>query len=261
MRSLHKQASLILAATMFNLCDENCLSVENSFLILLKEGNWEWPEPPLMPLESETERNGLVITSTFVDLKTMNFYHLVGKVSALCLNTFKMTKDKNIKIWIHCQRSLFEEKFRHAGRGGGQGGAPDDCSSDVALGCRRMALATAAWAGLKIVNFLASEIFSGTKYSWVRIIGGQKCCCFNFGPWQSWMDEEMTTDVSDGPDFACFDGWHWKRLSLCLKRPSFYCLIHFYKRCVSSLAQMGRSPWVRSGWVSVLSVTTFFIQG
>ena len=29
---------------------------------------------------------------------------------------------------------------------------------------------------------------------------------------------------------------------LCLKRPSFYCLIHFYKRCVSSLAQMGRSP-------------------
>ena len=48
---------------------------------------------------------------------------------------------------------------------------------------------------------------------------------------------------------------------LCLKRPSFYCLIHFYKRCVSSLALMGRSPWVRSGWVSVLSVTTFFIQG
>ena len=48
---------------------------------------------------------------------------------------------------------------------------------------------------------------------------------------------------------------------LCLKRPSFFCLIHFYKRCVSSLTLMGRSPWVRSGWVSVLSVTTFFIQG
>ena len=121
--------------------------------------------------------------------------------------------------------------------------------------------ATAAWAGLKIVNFLASEIFSVTKYSWIRIIRGHKCRCFNFGLWQSWMDEEMTTDVSDGPAFARFDGWHWKRLRLCLKRPSFYCLIHFYKRCVSSLAPMGRSPWVRSGWVSVLSVTTFFIQG
>ena len=39
---------------------------------------------------------------------------------------------------------------------------------------------------------------------------------------------------------------------LCLKRPSLYCLIHFYKRCVSALALIGRSPWVRSGWVSVL---------
>ena len=53
-----------------------------------------------MPVESETERNGLVITSTFVDLKTMIFYHLVGKVSALYLNTFKMKKDKNLKILI-----------------------------------------------------------------------------------------------------------------------------------------------------------------
>ena len=175
-----------------------------------------------------------------------------------------MTKDKNLKILIHCQRSLFEaqaEKSRHAGRGGGQGGAADDCSSDVAAFCRRRALATAGWPGLKIVHFQASEIFSGTKYSWIRIIGGQQCCCFSFGPWQSGMDEKWTTDVSDGPASARFDGWHWMRLSLCLKRPSFYCLIHFYKRCVSSLAQMGRSPWVRSGWVSVLSVTTFFIQG
>ena len=89
MRCLQEQASLILAATMFNLCDENCLSVENSFLILLKEGTWESPEPPLMPLESETERNGLVITSTFVDWKTMIFYHLLGKASALCLTNFQ----------------------------------------------------------------------------------------------------------------------------------------------------------------------------
>ena len=33
----------------------------------------------------------------------------------------------------------------------------------------------------------------------------------------------------------------------CLKRPSFYCLIHFYKRCVSSLTLMGRSPRACSG--------------
>ena len=52
-----------------------------------------------------------------------------------------------------------------------------------------------------------------------------------------------------------------KRMYLCLKRPNFYCLIHFYKRCVSSLALMGRSPWVYSGWVSILSVKTIFIKG
>ena len=73
------------------------------------------------------------------------------------------------------------EKSRHAGRDGGHGGAADDCSSDVAAGCRRMALGTVTWASLKFVNFLASAISSGTKYSWMRVIGGQKCCCFNFG--------------------------------------------------------------------------------
>ena len=31
----------------------------------------------------------------------------------------------------------------------------------------------------------------------------------------------------------------------CLKRPSLYCLIHFYKRCVSALALTGRSPEFR----------------
>ena len=86
-----------------------------------------------------------------------------------------------------------------------------------------------------------------SRYFWIRVIGGQQCCCFNFGSWQGRLDEEMTLDVSDGPALARFDGGHWTRLSLCLKRPSFYCLIHFYKRCVSSLAHM--------------SVTIFFIQG
>ena len=57
-------------------------------------------------------------------------------ICTLHLNTFKMTKDKSIKIWIHGQRSLFEahvEKSRHAGRDGGQVGAADDCSSEVRL--------------------------------------------------------------------------------------------------------------------------------
>ena len=75
------------------------------------------------------------------------------------------------------------------------------------------------------------------------------------------VDVLRAADVSDGPDYSRLVSWSERRMDLCLKRPSFYCLIHFYKRCVSSLAQMGRSPWVRSGWVSVLSVTTFFIQG
>ena len=88
---------LILVATMFNLFDENCLWVENLFSILLTEGDWESPAPPLMQLDSETERSGFIITSTFVDFKLMNFHHLVGKVFALCLNTFKMTKDKKPK--------------------------------------------------------------------------------------------------------------------------------------------------------------------
>ena len=99
------------------------------------------------------------------------------------------------------------EKSRHAGRDGGHGGAAGDCSSDVAAGGRRMALVTVTRAGLKIVHFLASAIFSGRKYSWMQVIGGQQCCCFNFGSSHSWMDEEMTPDVSDGPALARFDGW------------------------------------------------------
>ena len=47
-------------------------------------------------------------------------------------------------------------------------------------------------------------------------------------------------------------GAHSDRGIICLKRPSYYCLIHFYKRCVSSLAWQVSLLWVRSGWVSVL---------
>ena len=41
-------------------------------------------------------------------------------------------------------------------------------------------------------------------------------------------------------------------LTYCLKRPSFYCLIHFYKRCVSALAWTWSLTFEYiSGWVSV----------
>ena len=171
-------------------------------------------------------------------------------ICTLSLDTFKITKVNNLNFRIQSQRSLFEahvEKSRHAGRDGGHGGAADDRSSDVAAGRRRMALVTVTRASLKIVHFWVSAISSGTKYFWMRFIRGRQCCCFTFGSWQNRWDEEMTLDVSDGPALARFDGWCRRRLSLCLKRPSFYCLIHFYKRCVSSLAHM--------------SVTTFFIPG
>ena len=194
----------------------------------------------------------------------MNSLYLLGNSCTSTVNTFKIEKEKNLNFEIHWHRSLFEthvERSRHAGRDGGQGGAADDCISDVAAGCRRMALATVVWSSLKIFRFLTSETFSGTKCSWISIIGGHQCSCFNFWSWQGWLDEEMALDVSDGPAYSGLVSWSQRRLDLCLKRPSFNCLIHFYKRCVSSLAQMGRSPWVRSGWVSVLSVTTFFIQG
>ena len=47
-----------------------------------------------------------------------------------------------------------------------------------------------------------------SRYFWIRVIGGQQCCCFNFGSWQGRLDEEMTVDVSDGPGLGRFDGWH-----------------------------------------------------
>ena len=155
------------------------------------------------------------------------------------LNTFKIKMYKNLNFEIHCQRSLFEahvEKSRHAGRDGGQGGAVDDCSPDVAASRRRMALEAVSRAGFKIVHFLASSFSSGTKYSWMWVIGGQQCYCSKYGSWKSQSVEEMTLDVSDGPAYSGLVSWSHRRLDLCLKRPSFNCLIHFYKRCVSSLA-------------------------
>ena len=51
----------------------------------------------------------------------------------------------------------------------------------------------------------------------------------------------MTLDVSDGPASSGLVSCSHRRLDLCLKRPSFNCLIHFYKRCVSSLALVSQN--------------------
>ena len=98
-RCLHEQASLIFVATMFNLWIKNCLFVENLFLILLKEGDGESAAPPLMPSESETKRNGFIITSSFVDLKTMNSYRLPGKYLHLTPQQFQKHKMNNLDFW------------------------------------------------------------------------------------------------------------------------------------------------------------------
>ena len=47
---------------------------------------------------------------------------------------------------------------------------------------------------------------------------------------------------SDGHEYSMFKARGQKPVIICLKRPSYYCLIHFYKRCVSALILMGRSP-------------------
>ena len=80
---------------------------------------------------------------------------------------------------------------------------------------------------------LASAFSSGTKYYWKWVIGGQQCYCSKYGSSQGQLVEEMTLDVSDGPAYSGLVSWSHRRLDLCLKRPSFYCLIPFYKRCVS----------------------------
>ena len=90
----------IFVATVSYLCDdENCPWVDNLFLILLKEGDRESPAPPLMPLESETERNGFIIATSSVGFEIYAF--LLDPQENICtlhLNTFKMTEDKSIKI-------------------------------------------------------------------------------------------------------------------------------------------------------------------
>ena len=136
-----------------------------------------------------------------------------------------------------------------------------DCCSSVAAICRQVELAAGRRSRTLFSCFIRSW-FIQDSLNWLK--------AFTLVIW--WSVEKMQAAVllpvvlpawcaSKAPTFPklvrCGEGPGY----LCLKRPSFFCLIHFYKRCVSSLALMGRSPWVRSGWVSVLSVTIFFIQG
>ena len=76
------------------------------------------------------------------------------------------------------------------------------------------------------VNMTVNKTFTTLSKKWLNIF----------------VDEKTAADVSDGPAYSGSDGSRRRNSILCLKRPSFYCLIHFYKRCVSSLAPMGRSP-------------------
>ena len=105
----------LFVATMFSLCDENYLWVENLFLFKLKAGDWESP----VPLQCCLRQRAMDSSSSSILLIW--------------------------KQWIHWIQSLSEarvEKSWHAGRDGRQGGAADDRSTDVAACHRRMALAT-----------------------------------------------------------------------------------------------------------------------
>ena len=138
---------------------------------------------------------------------------------------------------------------------------PWDCSSSDAVICRQVELAAGRQSLPLFPGFIRPWVVQDTL-NWLNV--------FTLVTW--WSVEKMQAVVlprvvlpawyaSKAPTFPKLVRYGEGPMYLCLKRPSFYCLIHFYKRCVSSLALMGRSPWVRSGWVSVLSVTTFFIQG
>ena len=418
---------------MFNLWIKNCLFVENLFLILLKEGDGESAAPPLMPSESETKRNGFIITSSFVDLKTMNSYRLPGKYLHLTPQRFQKYKTKNLNFWNPLSKvSIWgprgevsaRRKRRRTWRGSGRlliwccsrrpsdgacnshQGRPQNCpfpglsnlfrgkifldeghrrpkmllfqfwiptgsvgwrndtgcqwwssfgsfwwmvleeieslskttklllldsllqevciesGSDGSLSLSSLGMSVCLvshnllYSGLKkahskkisvgkrkklmFLNVLSSKVpckrncfllagssliwvgekdnllgiyastspkmvteshqcpvwvsacrerrgtrkgsrrllvwccsrppsdgtanshlgkpqkcpFLGlsnlliSRYFWIRVIGGQQCCCFNFGSWQGRLDEEMTVDVSDGPGLGRFDGWH-----------------------------------------------------
>ena len=209
-RVLHEQASLIFVATMFSLWIKNCLWVENLFLILLKEGDRESAAPPLMPSESETKRNGFIITSSFVDLKTMNSYRLPGKYLHLTPQQFQKHKINDLNFWSPLSMASTWgprgevsacRKRRRTWRGSGRlriwccSRRPSDGAGQSHLGRPP----NCPFPGLS--NLLRE------KYFCMRVRGGQKCCCFNFGSWQGRLDEEMTLDVSDGPALARFDGW------------------------------------------------------
>ena len=60
-----------------------------------------------------------------------------------------------------------------------------------------------------------------------------------------------TKNLTAWPDDSILVSRPLQTVNICLKRPSYYCLIHFYKRCVSALAWWVAHLRVRSGWVSV----------
>ena len=102
----------------------------------------------------------------FVDLKTMNSYYLLWKYFYFAPRHFQNYKR---------QESWFKNPLPKVSIWGPRG--------EVAACCRRMALVTVTRASLKIVHFLAPANPQGQNIFWIRVIGGQKCWCFNFGFW------------------------------------------------------------------------------
>ena len=248
LRDVYKTGLLWFFKTMLSLWYENWIWVENLFLILLKEGDRESPAPPLMPQESETERNGFIITSYFVDLKTIKYFYLLAMYSHFSPPNFQNYNRQNpkvsnplskVSIWGPHGEILACRERRRTRRGSRRllirccSRPPSDGAGNSHLSMPQ----NSPFPGIS--NLLRQKIFLDAAHRRPVVL------LFQF--WILMLDEETTLDVSDGPAYSGFVTWSERRLDLCLKRPSFYCLIHFYKRCVSSLAHM--------------SVTTFFIQG
>ena len=186
----------------------------------------------------------------FVDLKTTNSYYLLGKYFYFAPRHFQNYKRQEswfknplpkVSIWGPRGEVSACGKRRRTWRGSGRlriwwcSRRPSDGAGKSHLGRPP----NCPFPGLS--NLLRDKIFLDEGHRRPEVLLFQFWILIGLVGWRN------DTGCQWWSSFGSFDGYCWRRLSLCLKRPSFYCLIHFYKRCVSSLAQM--------------SVTTFFIQG
>ena len=152
----------------------------------------------------ETGRIGLIDTSFFCSFENnWVIASNVESIKSICTLPEKIKqKNKSLKFWIRCQRSLsvaHVENSRHARerRRAGRG------STRLLMMLRPPAVGW-RWQqsprqASRLSVFLASEIFWGQRNFWIRITAGQKCCSSNFGPWLRRPNVLTTINVSDGP--------------------------------------------------------------